>query len=123
MYLQSDRAIKVSAKFEDILQKDRFTTITVVLFLSLFILSLVYLVFAFTNLDYRVPSDAVTSMEQIKAYMYRLSPFVLWSALISGQTYIVLTYMGYATQRQVPSSSSIFINRYLAGVISDILGC
>ncbi len=91
-------AAKVSRKVEVVLLKERPGTFVVGVFLSLFVFVFMYLVFAYTNLDYRVPSDAVTAMEQIKAYLYRLAPFALWCALLSGQILIVLTFLGYGTQ-------------------------
>ncbi len=98
--LDSERAIKISGKLEAVLPNERLSTTLVVICLSLLILSLVYLIFACTNLDYRVPSDAVTSMEQVKMYMYRLAPFALWSALLCGQVLLALNLLEYATTKK-----------------------
>jgi hypothetical protein len=37
-------------------------------------------------------------MEQVKAYLYRLAPFALWIAMISGQATVQLTLFGYGTK-------------------------
>jgi hypothetical protein len=97
VYFPSKKTLTTIRKLDAILAEERVITTVVIFFLSLLTLSVVYLIFAFTNLDYVVPSDAVTSMEQIKAYLFRLSPFVLWSALLCAQILIALTYLGYAT--------------------------
>jgi hypothetical protein len=97
LYFQSKRALTTIRKVDAILIHGRTSTFVVIFFLTLLILSVVYLIFALTNLDYVVPSDAVTSMEQIKAYLFRISPFVIWSALLCAQILIVLTYLGYTT--------------------------
>ena len=97
IYFQSKWALTTIRKINTIFTQERVSTFVVIIFLTLLVLSCVYLIFALTNLDYVVPSDAVTSMEQVKAYLFRLSPFVLWSALLCAQILIVLTYFGYST--------------------------
>jgi len=62
------------------------------------VLGATFLILAITNLDYRVPSGAVTSMEQIKAYLFRLSPFIVWFVLLCLQGIALLTHSGYSTE-------------------------
>ena len=97
LFLRSEQAIHMCRKLETILLTERLSTAIIFFIVSLFLLSLFYLVFTYTNLDYHVPSDAITAMEQVKAYMYRLAPFALWSALLCGQMLIALTFLGYAS--------------------------
>jgi hypothetical protein len=97
VYFPSKRTFTTIRKIDVILDQEQVSTIVVIFFLTLLILSVVYLIFALTNLDYVVPSDAVTSMEQVKAYLFRISPFVLWSAFLCAQILIALTYLGYAS--------------------------
>jgi hypothetical protein len=97
VYFQPKRAFTTINKLDAILGQERVSTFVVIFFLTLLVLSVVYLIFAWTNLDYVVPSDAVTSMEEVKAYLFRLSPFVLWGALLCAQILVALTYLGYAT--------------------------
>jgi hypothetical protein len=97
VYFKAKRVLTTISKLNTILVQERASTIAVIVFLTLLILSVVYLIFALTNLDYVVPSDAVTSMEQVKAYIFRLSPFVLWIALLCTQILIALTFLGYTT--------------------------
>ena len=97
VYFPSKRTLTTIRKIDGILALEQVSTIVVIFFLTLLIFSVVYLFFALTNLDYVVPSDAVTSMEQVKAYLFRISPFVLWSAFLCAQVLMALTYLGYAT--------------------------
>lgn len=98
LFLQkkSDKALAISNKLEMFLQQDRWRPVVVGLFLLVFIFAVIYLVFAYTNLDYRVPNDAITAMEQVKAYLFRLAPFFIWLALLSGQALILLGLLGFS---------------------------
>jgi hypothetical protein len=78
--------------------KKHYSGIILGLFSFGLVLGSTFLIFAITNLEYRVPSDAVTSMEQIKAYLFRLSPFIVWFVLLCLQGIALLTLSGYTTE-------------------------
>ena len=89
---------RTAFRIESNLQNDKKSTIVLGIFIFAFVLSVIYLGFAYSNLGYKVPKDAITAMEQVKAYLYRLAPFALWIAMISGQATVQLTLFGYGTK-------------------------
>jgi len=93
-----DGTERLAIRIDSFLQSDKSSTIVLGLFSIGFVLSIIYLGFAYTNLDYRVLKDAITSMEQVKAYMVRLAPFFIWIAMICGQGAVLLTIYGYGTK-------------------------
>jgi hypothetical protein len=89
---------RTANRIDAFFQKDLNGTTAVGILSVGLVFSIIYLGFAYSNLDYRVPQDAVTSMEQVKVYMYRIAPFFIWVALILGQALVLLSLAGYATR-------------------------
>ncbi|MCJ7700228.1 MAG: hypothetical protein MUO62_01480, partial [Anaerolineales bacterium] len=86
-------------RIEQGLQKKHRPSILLGVFSLGMVLGATFLVFSVTHLDYQVPSEAVTSMELVKAYLYRLYPFFVWFTLLNLGGVVLLTQSGYATRR------------------------
>lgn len=86
-------------RIEQGLQKKHRPTVLLGVFSLGMVLGATFLVFSVTHLDYQVPSEAVTLMELVKAYLYRLYPFFVWFTLLSLGGVVLLTQSGYATRR------------------------
>ena len=122
---KSKVVIAITNKLEVLLRQRQWRSLIVSVLFFMFIFALIYLIFAYSNLGYRVPQDAITAMEQVKAYLFRLAPLMIWLALLCLQALIMFGLLGYADKtlyRRIIQILSIIIFPVLLGVFWILRG-
>ena len=92
----ADRVIeKVGAHFE----KEKFRTGFLSLLIILFFGGIYFIYSAYAQGNYIIRPQMLETVELVRAYMKRLTPFVIWSLFFTIQTLVTLSILGFCSRK------------------------
>ena len=94
--LWADRVIeKVGVHFEKEKFRSGFLSLLIILFLG----GIYFIYSAYAQGSYIIHPHMLETVELVRAYMKRLTPFVIWSLLLIIQTLVTLSILGFSNQK------------------------